>query len=151
MYRPLLDDVVAWSAARHRPLQRPCAVAELDALRRRAHSELGAAVPEAYCDFLALMDGLDWNGLEIYASRTTPAAGHSDRFIEGFVEATLGWRDFEDNRHLLFFGESGLSQYVYDPLKAEFQVLDRQSNTLIERVGAFDELLFEALNAHRLT
>lgn len=151
MYRALLDEVVTWSRAHDRPLQRPCPPAELDTLRRRAHRELGVDVPDAYCGFLSLMDGLDWNGLVIYASKTTPIMGYPDRFIEGFVEATRGWRDYEENSHLLFFGESGLSQYVYDPTKAEFQVLDRQSNALIERAEGLDQLLFKALKAHQIT
>ena len=151
MYRTLLDEVAAWSRDHDRPLQRPCLVHEIEDLRRRARRELAADVPDAYCRFLALMDGLDWNGLVIYASKTTPIAGYSDRFIEGFVEATREWRDYEENRHLIFFGESGLSQYAYDPSVAEFRVLDRQSNSLIERANGFDELLFKALSAHRLT
>jgi hypothetical protein len=148
-YQGLLNEMISWKKENALSLQPPCTPEELRALRRRTLAELGLEVPEAYCTFLIRMNGLDSNGLVIYASTTTPIVGFTDRFIEGFVEANLGWWDHAPNRPFLHFGESGDSKYVFSPSQSQYLVLDRQSDSVIKSVSTFEALLGLALEENR--
>ena len=53
--------------------------------------------------FLRAQDGLNHNGLFIYASETVPFVGATDVMLQGIVEANLDWRD--SFRAYLIFGE----------------------------------------------
>jgi hypothetical protein len=90
-------------------------------------------------------DGLDWDGLVIYASKTTALADHSDRFIEGWIEANQGFRSNPLMKQLLVFGDSGVDLYVYEPAKRQYSARDRVSLDLNESFASFEEMLAAAL------
>ena len=148
-YQELLDEAIAWRKANGLQVQPACRGEAIEALRQRSKSELGADVPADYCSFLQLSNGLSSTGLVVYASETVPIAGYDDRFIEGFVEANLGWRDYEPNRAFLFFGEDGIRLFAFELPQSRYQVLDRQSGSLIQTVPTFNHLLSEALKSNR--
>jgi hypothetical protein len=149
MYQQLLADVKGWLAANALQAQPPARERDVEDLRERARAELGAEVPEAYCDLLRQADGLDANGLVLYASRTSPVAGREDLSIQGFVDANLAWWDLEANRRYLCFGESGLSRFALDREDGRYRVLDRSSDSVVEDVASFEELVSRALEESR--
>ncbi len=148
MYEQLLTRVGEEQAKYGERSQPPCTGERLERLRQRAPAELGAEVPEEYAAFLRAQDGLNHNGLFIYASETSPVAGGADATIEGFVEANLGWRDDEFFNDYLVFGEGNMDLYVRHLPTGEYQVLDRTPGNLIEAHPAFDQLIAAALKAH---
>ena len=149
MYKQLLTGVAEWMRTNSLQMQPPGRETDIEDVRARARAQLGAELPEEYYTLLRETDGLDANGLVVYATRTSPIAGHADRFIEGFVEANLGWRDLADNQSYLFFGESGMSLFAYHLVDRRYQVLDRSSGSLVEAVAGFDELVARALEENR--
>lgn len=150
MYQEQLNEIRRWRAEHGERMQPPSTEEGLTLLRRRAAHDLGTDVPPAYLDFLRLTNGLDWNGLVIYAGHTAPIPDQPATAIEGFVDATLGWREFPAVSRLLFFGESGDRLYAYDPPSGSFQVRDRQSDSILETHPSFDSLIAAALEAHQL-
>jgi hypothetical protein len=148
MYEQLLTRVGAEQARYGERSQPPCTEEGLERLRRRAQEELGAEVPEEYAAFLRAQDGLNHNGLFIYASETSPVAGGADATIEGFVEANLGWRDDEFFKDYLVFGEGNLDLYVRHLPTGEYRVIDRTPGNLIEQHPSFDQLIAAALKSH---
>lgn len=154
MAEPLYADLLAEVAARCREfdqqLQPPAIPRDINSLRERARSELGVDVPDEYVAFLRLHDGLDWNGLVIYASHTTPIADDARYSIQGLVEANLAWREAEPHKDFLFFGESGVDIYCLHVSRREYQITDRQSGRLSDVVPSFEHLIVEAFKAHRL-
>jgi hypothetical protein len=149
MYKELLTGVAEWMKENSLQMQPPGRETDIEDARARARAVLGAELPEEYCRLLRETDGLDANGLVLYATRTSPIAGHHDRFITGIVEANEGWRDLEDNRNYLFFGDSGMSLFAYHLGEKRYQILDRSSGSLIEAVQGFDELVARALEENR--
>jgi hypothetical protein len=147
-YREVLEEIRRTMAADGFRMQPPATDAEVSALEKEAEAQLGASVPAEYRAFLRTCNGLDWNGLLIYAASKVPIAGRADRFITGFLEANLAWRESEPHRQYLFFGDSGISRYVLDLKQSRYAILDRQSDTLIEMVPSFEELMARALRAH---
>ncbi len=148
MYEQLLTRVGEEQARYGERSQPPCTEERLERLRRRALEELNAEVPEEYAAFLRAQDGLNHNGLFIYASETSPVAGGTDATIEGFVEANLGWRDDEFFNDYLVFGEGNMDLYVRHLPTGEYQVIDRTPGNLIESHPSFDQLIAAALKAH---
>lgn len=148
MYEQLLTQVGAEQARYGERSQPPCTEERLERLRQRTRAELGAEVPEEYAAFLRTQDGLNHNGLFVYASETSPVAGGADANIEGLVEANLGWRDDEFFNDYLVFGEGNMDLYVRHLPTGDYQVLDRTPGNLIETHPSFEQLLAAALKAH---
>lgn len=148
MYEQLLTAVGAEQSKYGEQSQPPCAEGRVERLRRRAREELGAELPEEYADFLRAQDGLNHNGLFIYASETSPVVGAGDAVIEGIVDANLGWRDDEHFNDYLVFGEGNMDLYVRHLPTGEYQIIDRTPGNLIETHPSFDQLLAAALKAH---
>jgi hypothetical protein len=129
-------------------MQPPCRAEDIERLRQRARAELGADLPSGYVEFLGLADGLDWDGLLIYASRTAPLTGNPQHTVPGLIEANQNWRTYAPNASLLFFAESGDDVFVYNIGKSQYEINERQSRRLIETLPSFEELLTEAVKPH---
>src|SRR5215212_4390572 len=148
MYRQLLAEVGAVKARYGERSQPPCTDERLAQLRRRVREELGAELPGEYAAFLRAQDGLNHNGLFIYASETAPVVGSTHATIQGIVEANLGWRDDERFLEYLALGEGNMDVYVRHVPTGEYHVVDRVPGNLIERYCSFDQLIAAALKAH---
>jgi hypothetical protein len=148
MYQSVLEEVRKKRRDYDLENQPGASPASLTKLREQARIELKMDVPEAYIRFLRLSDGLVWNGLEIYASEKVPLAGHTDRFIEGFVDANLDRRDVEACKELLIFGEGNIDLYVYNVHQRKHFILDRTSLDITEEADSFDSLIAKALEIH---
>lgn len=130
-------------------MQPPATAGQVEALRARVRAELGAPLPAGYEEFLLRYNGLDSNGLRVYATETVPLAGRPDRTLEGFVEANRAWRADEYYERLLVFAESAQRLYVYDLDEKRYQVLDRATCGVLHSFAAFQGLLRAALSSHR--
>jgi hypothetical protein len=155
MLQQLLDKVAQWQRQWDQDPQPACGADAIEALRKRAKSELGADVPEDYLSLLRIANGVDWNGLSIYAAEKTPIAGRKERgkeerFIFGFVDQNLHWREYAPAKNYLVFGESGDSTYLYNTAKSEYQERDRASDSLVDTYPTFEDLITEAVNQHKL-
>jgi hypothetical protein len=129
-------------------MQPPCSEAGLASLRIRTKRELGCVLPDGYCALLRRVDGLDWNGLVVYASERQPLAGASDGFIEGLVEGNLDFRDHEPMKEYLVFADDGVVLFTHNTTSNRYEVILRVGLTLLESFDSFDELLNDALAGH---
>ena len=104
-------------------LRPPAAEADLADLRRTATDELGADLPESYLDLLRLADGVQFDGVIVYASHRAPG---DDPYTvpPGFVEANLSLREAEAfDDYLVFGGADDLLLALHVPT-GEYQALD---------------------------
>lgn len=151
MYQQLLQEHIDRKKFYDELPQPPATAAQLQDLRDRARKELGADLPNEYYELLGKTNGLDSNGMGIYASETTPIVGYEDknRLIEGMVDATLGWWSFEPHKQYLFFGESGMGLYTLDLKDGKYKQLDRASADVLEEFDTFGELIRRGLEENR--
>lgn len=145
-----LRDLIAQVAVGRRTLYRtdiqpPASEAALERLQQRAQEELGASLPDGYLDFLRVTDGLNWEGLFVYASGKTPVIDKPTVFMHSFVDDNLDWHSHAPHQNYLFFADSDISLYVYHLAKRRYEILDRPSETLIQTFETFDAMLAEAL------
>jgi hypothetical protein len=101
-------------------------------------------LPDSYIQLLKMMNGLEWNGLSIYSTKTMPLEDTDDKLL-GLIEANQIWRDLEDHKRYLFFGEAEISLYCQDLTTSAFLELDRSSDTVIETYHIFENILSKAL------
>src|SRR4026209_729318 len=113
MYRELLERIADVQRRLGNAPQAPSSEAQIERLLERVRAELRTELPIEYLDFLRLTNGLDWNGVVIYASETLPITGHPDRFISGIVEMNLNYREDPRFEVLLVIGSNGMDLYTY--------------------------------------
>jgi hypothetical protein len=145
VYWDLLTRVAEEQRGYHSEPQPPCTETQLDRLAERVAAELAVPLPAGYRDFLRLRNGLDWNGVVILACERTPIRSHPDRFINGFVEMNLIYRDNVRYRSLVVFGSDGMDVYTYNQSTGAHEIYDEVAHELIETLPSFDALIVRAL------
>ncbi len=148
MYQRLLAEIRAAQTRYGEQVQPPCTDERLARLRRRARDELSEELPDEYSVFLRAQDGLNHNGLYIYASETAQIVGAPGSTIEGIVEANQRWRIDQHLTHYLVFGEGNMDLYVRHSLTGDYHVIDRVPENVIESYRSYELLMAAALRAH---
>ncbi len=146
----MYQDLVARIAAERKAglgsdIQPPATEASLAHLRQRTRDELSAELPKGYLDFLRMTDGLNWEGLFIYASDRNPVVGKPTIFMHSFVEDNLDWRSYEKRKNYLIFADGDISLFVYNLVEKRYELQDRSSGTVLSTYDTFDAMITEAL------
>lgn len=147
-YHQFLERIAQEQQGFQQSMQPPCNPQKLIQLKEQVENQLNCTLPDGYIEFLSITNGLNWNGLQIFASETMPIVGYTDGKIPGFVDMNLLYRENEDCLDLLFFGESGIDSYVYCISAKQYQILDRVSLSLTETFDSFEMLIYEAFQCH---
>jgi len=126
-------------------MQRPAENLALQGLRTRAKSELQAHIPDAYLRLLKKQNGIDWNGLTIYAAATVPIVGYTDRFIEGFVEANRIRRQCEGMDQFLLFGNREGVEFARERDTGRYVIIDAVSTDTLHTFKTFDQMVGHAI------
>jgi hypothetical protein len=147
-YQQLLNQFAAEAKKYGNSLQPACSAKDLTDLQARVRKELGAEIPPGYAEFLRQHDGLDWDGILLFASKTVPIAGYKDRFIEGLVEANLGYRSAGWKDQYVVVGDDGMDLYVFEPGPKKYSARDRVSLDKNESYPSFEEMLTALLREH---
>lgn len=148
MYQALLRKIAEIDKQFGDSPQPPCSPDSLTNLRHRARKELGHDLPDQYVEFLAVTNGLDFNGLVVYASDRTPIENCPERTIEGFIQGNLGYRGFDLMKDFLIFADDGVVLFTYCISKTRYEVILIVGLTVLESFATFDELLVNAFEAH---
>jgi hypothetical protein len=130
-------------------MQPPASENDVKSVIKGAEEILGVKLPDEYLKFLRLVNGLNWNGVFIYSSKTSQIVG-SKHSLQGIVEANEIWRDYEGHKKYLFFGDSDMSLYGKDLITGEYKELDRSSNSVIQTYKGFDDMLTDVLKSSLL-
>ena len=145
MYRDLLESVADEQRRFGSQSQPGCSEAQIERLSERVTRELAAELPDGYKEFLRLANGLDWNGVVIFASENVPITAQQVRFVFGLVEMNLIYREDDRFARLLVFGSDGVDIYVYNNVTRAYEIYDESSHELVETLPSFDEMMRKAL------
>lgn len=63
---------------------------------------------DLYVHILKITNGIDNDGVIIYAAATNELSGYPDRKIEGVLEANVIWHEDPLKRNFLYYAESGI-------------------------------------------
>lgn len=138
MYKKLLEEL---EKTERFPL--PSDESKIQLLKKEVESKFAAQLPQEYLSFLRLHNGLNWNGLFIYA-----AEENTEFNVSNLVYENESLRiDDERFNDMVVFGDDDMSYYIYRITAKEFQVLDKIPLDVMNRFAAFDELLTEAFES----
>jgi hypothetical protein len=140
----LLSEVHAQQREYEMVIEPPASPKEIATLREIVRADLGVALPDAYAKFLAVSNGLLFNGTEFYATERRPKLPGRP-FLDGVVPANLDVRGNEQFARVLVLGESGMEIYVQDLVSSAFRIVDRVSLDTYESYESFDELFAAAI------
>jgi hypothetical protein len=151
MDTPVMDqDLLAQVHADQRKygdaIRPPATPAALAALRARARSLLGTELPPEYIEFLQRSDGLDFNGLVVYDSASTPEQP-SNGFWQGLVAANQAWRDNPARRELLVLADSDMDLYALHLPSQTWRRIDKIGSDRFEEFPSFGAMLDAALRS----
>jgi hypothetical protein len=139
-------DLVAQRAATYgESLQPPATPEQLSRLRRRAFDALQVTPPIEYFHFLERCNGLDWDGLTLYAAEPAPLAGHPDRVIGGLIDENLARRALPAWTAYLVFGDTGDDAYCLHLGSNRYCLVDAVSTDEIEAYPSFGTMVGAAL------
>lgn len=153
--RQLLTEIAGELADWDERMEPAASSVQLASLQADSISQLAYSLPADYLEVLAVHDGVDCNGIQLYASEPhleNNSSDNPDYLKRGFVEANLIWREYEPNKNYIFFGESGDKLYCHNLKLNQFEIVDRLTKALIYEpatFGTFTELL-EQLLKHML-
>ena len=150
--RHLLSDIKAELVDFDEHMNASASAMQIAALQVASKSQLSYVLPAEYLELLAMHDGIDCNGIQLYASEPKiedNGSGSPEYLKRGFVEANLIWRDYEPNKQYAFFAESGDKLYCHNLTADKFEIVDRVTKALIYKpssFGTFNKLLEQLLN-----
>lgn len=124
-------------------LRPPAAESDLTDLRRAAVTELGVDLPEPYLDLLRLADGVQFDGVIVYASHRAPG-DDAHTAPPDLVGSNLSLREadaFSD--YVVFGGADDLLLVLHRPT-GEYQALDPFGLDADEVFDSFDALILWA-------
>lgn len=149
MYLNLLNQIA--SEMSQQALQAPASASDVEKLRRLSKDDLGCDIPADYVRFLAVTNGVAWNGLTIYATETMPLVGLPNHCVQGFVEANREYRVMRqgDPMHeYLLFGEDSVAFFSLHIPEHSYKVFTIVGMTILETYKTFDSLIVDALKGH---
>lgn len=124
--------------------QPPLSEPAREAFKSRVASTLSYELPQAYVDILAVADGLDWNGIVLYASETRM---HDDELlIQGLLEANIQLRmAYTPDKDFIYFAESGTDAFRHNLVAHTFEISDRVVGTSVYETFDTAEALFQRM------
>ncbi len=145
MYQALIERIAVLCRQYHQgDIQPPATEEALTHLLQRTREEFGADLPQQYLDFLRVTDGLNWDGLFIYASASSLVAKNPAILMHSFVEDNLDWRSDEHWNDYLVFADSDMNLYALNLAAGRYEFQDRYCGNVISSFGTFNALITEA-------
>lgn len=145
-WKELLTEIIKNEEKYESSLRNPVTDLEILNLQQLVQEKLGnIQFPESYIDFLKTVNGIDFNGLVIYAVDEELLSEQNGEHIQGFVETNEIWHENESQKQYIFFGDSDIAWYCFDLKQEIFLELDKPSGTIIQSFDCFDSMLSEAL------
>lgn len=124
----------------HRQPQPPLLLDAQQAFAGRVAATLTYELPQVYSALLAVADGIDWNGVVLYASETRlGTTGEPES--QGLLNTNMHLRlTYTPDKDFVYFAESGMDAYRHNLLTNKFEVADRVATSVFETFGTADEL-----------
>lgn len=143
----LLVSVIEDKTDANEPQQAPLEEIKRKEFEQRVEQTLHYELPQVYLDVLSYTDGLDCNGVVLYASEVYNEGG--EFLIQGFLEANILLRGYLPNRNFIYFAESGMDFYRHNLQNNLFEISARIGGTVF---NSFDtsEKLFNQILKHML-
>ena len=119
----------------------PASETEVAELAGAAAQEFGYDLPNTYRAFLRRMDGMDTNGVNLFATRERRPGG----VVYGFLENNEALREGPDGDRYIWYGEESGTFFVHDLAAGDYRLIDGVSLDELEAYRTCDDLLVGAM------
>ncbi|GAA0480736.1 hypothetical protein GCM10009096_23530 [Parasphingorhabdus litoris] len=126
----------------------PASHDHIENLKAEAKSRLSAELPDEFLDFLALYDGVDFNGVVIYGSHQSHDNRDQSGFWQGLIAANAEWRESGDHEEYVILGETGMDILTVDKNGQKPAARDRVSGDIVEEFPSTAMMIERYLKAH---
>jgi len=132
------------------PLQPPASEEQVVRLLAMTTERLETELIVEYIDLLRVTNGIDENGLEVYATHTVRNIASDvigrELMVDGFVEKNLELRgDYQHFVDFLVFASTTLYFHGMDLSTGKYWVLPKDSKTPSRVFSTFEELMIDAI------
>lgn len=95
------------------------------------------SLPPGYADFLKLLNGFAWNGIEFYSTDQVTDTDTGYMLLD-IVSANEQFRVyFEQLPHCIILGRSDMDWYVYNTQSGRYEVIDESDGVVMEHFEDF--------------
>ncbi|HIF9272060.1 TPA: YrhA family protein [Photobacterium damselae] len=121
-------------------LEQPAKLEQITSFCKSVFDNFKIAVPNDYLAFLALTNGLEFNGLIIYGTENSqdPNASPLDLIAINLATNTLG--------NVIILGETSTELITFDAVSLEYQLRDRIGLDRIEPYSHFEQVFSHIIN-----
>jgi len=141
MWRESLKEVAEIRKKRNREVNIGATQIEIELLKKEIIRRLDVVLPEEYLDVLKVINGLEFNGYILYGIDEEILERATNQHITGVIDSNEVWYENEEQKQYIFFGESGISWYVYHIESGEYKILDMPSGDVCETFEHFEDML----------
>jgi hypothetical protein len=113
---------------------------EIARLEKAARERLGITLPQAYLDFLSVVNGLEFN-CTLYGIDEELLDEKPNQHTYGLVFTNEGWWEVEGFRPYLFLGDSSMYLLAYRLDNGKYFYIDRSSGDEVEEFESFDHMI----------
>jgi hypothetical protein len=144
-----LVERIATTEARYGGKMQPsCDAGEIATMSFNFKRTFGVAPPDDYIELLSLADGILFNGVEVYGSKTRPSANKKSVKIRSIFEANRSLRidRGENMQSMVVFAYSEMDLWVYD-LDTKLFKRHSHSGDDIEKFKTFEAMITRAFES----
>jgi hypothetical protein len=121
-------------------LNRGATQEEIARLEKAAEERLNITPPQAYLDFLSVVNGLEFN-CTLYGIDEELLDEKPNQHIYGLVSMNRGWHEVESFRPYLFLGDSSMYLLAYRLDNGKYFNIDRASGDEVDEFESFDHMI----------
>jgi hypothetical protein len=140
MWQDKLVEVAEFERRFNQELNRGATHEEIARLEKAARESLGITLPQAYLDFLSVVNGLEFN-CTLYGIDEELLDEKPNQHIYGLVSMNRGWHEVESFRPYLFLGDSSMDLLAYRLDNGKYFYIDRSSGDEVEEFESFDHMI----------
>ena len=135
-YDDILNAVVDHGAM----IVRPATAKDLKQCQKDMKEMSFPPIPQGYCDFLSMLNGFAWNGIEFFSTDqvTDPETNY---MLNDIVSANEQFIEYNESlTHCLQLGRSDMDIFVYNTENGRYEVLDHEARDVMEDFETFEEM-----------
>lgn len=116
---------------------------EIIKTEKEIKEKLDYQITDIYKLFISIVNGLESNGIAIYAGLNDTKNGIQQGIIENNEEWQKAFNDYEIDSFMetIFFAESGLELFGFDKSDKRYKIFDRSSGSINKEFIDFENLL----------
>ena len=114
MWKEKLEAIKQIREKRNRFLNAGCTVEELKIFEQKVFEKFKYKLPEEYTNFLAVVNGLEFNGMILYGIDENILDRKNAQTVTGYIDSNEIWYENEWQKEYMFFGDADISWYCLD-------------------------------------